>query len=391
MQSITLTESIEWVGAIDWDRRIFDELVPTPDGTSYNAYLVRGTEKTALIDTVDPKLAEVLLRRLEGLERLDYVVANHAEQDHSGALPEILQRYPMAQVIATPKCKQMLVEHLGIAAGRVVGVEDGTMLPLGGLSLNFVHFPWVHWPETMLTYVPERGVLFSCDLFGAHLAQSPITVVDPGRTVNAAKLYFGSIMMPYRAIIAQRFAKVEALAPKMIAPSHGPAFPEPALILNGYREWLSPKPKNLVALPYISMHHSTESMVFALVDGLARRGVEVVPVNMTTLALDKLALALVDAATLAFGSPIFLSGPHPNVAYAAMIANALKPRAKFAAVLGSFGWGGKLAEPLLEMVSGLKLEALGNVLAKGLPTPSDRAAIDALAETITAKHQALLG
>ena len=209
MKPRKIKEGIYWVGAVDWDRRLFDDLIPLPDGTSYNAYLIKGSEKTALIDTVDPTTSHVLLDRLDQLnvERIDYVIANHAEKDHSGTLPQVLERYPAAQVVCTPKCKGMLVDMLLAPEDRILAVDDGATLSLGDRTLEFIHAPWVHWPETMLTYLREDKILFPCDFFGSHLATTDLYVTDEGRVYEAAKRYYAEIMMPFRKIIQKNLKK----------------------------------------------------------------------------------------------------------------------------------------------------------------------------------------
>ena len=172
MKPRRICDGVQWIGAVDWNRRLFDSLIPLPDGTSYNAYLVRGSDKTALLDTVDPAMKDVLMRRLANIDRIDYLVAHHAEQDHSGTMPAVLDKYPQAMVVCTPKAAPMLVDHLGIAPARIKTVEDGEILSLGSKTLRFVHTPWVHWPETMVTHLPEDRILFSCDFFGSHIATS---------------------------------------------------------------------------------------------------------------------------------------------------------------------------------------------------------------------------
>ena len=151
MKPRKLKANIYWVGAVDWDRRLFDELIPLPDGTSYNAYLVKGSEKTALIDTVDPPMKNVLIDNLGQLDvkNIDFVIANHAEQDHSGKLPQILKRYPDAMVVATPKCKSLLMDLLLIPESKIITVEDRETLSLGDKTLEFIHAPWVHWHACM--------------------------------------------------------------------------------------------------------------------------------------------------------------------------------------------------------------------------------------------------
>ena len=168
MYRAKLRESVYKIGAIDWDRRLFDSLIPLPDGTSYNCYLIEGSEKVALLDTVDPAMLHVLKRQLDDVPQIDYVIAHHAEQDHSGSIGFVLEKYKNARAMVSPKCKDMLIDHLHIPADRVLVVNDGDTLPLGNKTLKFLHTPWVHWPETMVSYLVEDRILFSCDFFGSH-------------------------------------------------------------------------------------------------------------------------------------------------------------------------------------------------------------------------------
>lgn len=385
-----LKPNIYSVGAVDWDRRLFDELIPLPDGTSYNAYLVKGSEKTALIDTVDLTMAEVLIKNLEQLETedIDYVIANHAEQDHSGSLPRILDLYPNTTVVATPKCKAMLEDLLLIREDKFITVDDGTALSLGDKTLVFIHAPWVHWPETMLTYLREDKILFTCDFLASHLATSDLYVTDEALVYEAAKRYYAEIMMPFRAIIRRNLERIKDLEIEIIAPSHGPVYNNPKFILDAYREWISDEVKNEVVIPYISMHGSTKKMVDYFVGALIERGITVRQFNLAKTDIGKLAMALVDAATLVIGSPAVLTGPHPNVVYAVYLVNALRPKLKFVSIIGSYGWGSRVVEQLVGMIPNLKAEILDPVLIKGAPKDSDLRALDRLADAIVNKHRA---
>ena len=389
MKPRKLKANVYWVGAVDWDRRLFDELIPLPDGTSYNAYLIKGSEKTALIDTVDPPMTEKLLENLVRLNvrNIDYVVANHAEQDHSGALPKVLEHYPNATVVATLKCKNLLTELLLIPENRIKTVEDGETLSLGDKTLEFIHAPWVHWPETMLTYLREEKILFPCDLFGSHLATSDLYVTDEATVYEAAKRYYAEIMMPFRTVIQRNLEKIKDLQIDVIAPSHGPVYDKPEFILNAYSDWVSAPPKNIVVLPYISMHGSTQKMVDYFVAALVERGVGVKQFNLARTDIGKLAMALVDAATIVVGSPTVLTGPHPNVVYAVYLANALRPKAKFASIIGSYGWGGRMVEQIKGMLTNLKVELLEPVIVKGYPKAEDFEALDRLADEIFRRHR----
>jgi len=379
------------VGAIDFDVRLFDRLIPLPDGTSYNSYLVKGSEKTALLDTVDPTETEVLIDNLakSGVSKIDYIVAHHAEQDHSGSLPDILMHYPDAKVVTNPKCKGMLMDLLGIENDRFITVEDGQTLSLGDKTLQFIYLPWVHWPETMGTYLKEDKILFPCDFFGAHLATSSLFVDDEAVVYESAKRYYAEIMMPFRRQINTNLAKLESIEIEIIAPSHGPVHNRPEFIVNAYKDWASDTVKNEVVVPYVSMHGSTAKMISYFVDALIERGITVRQFELSTVDIGKLAMALVDTATIVIGSPTVLIGPHPCAAYAAFLANALRPKTKFASIIGSFGWGGKMVEQLTSMLPNLKAEILEPVIAKGFPKDADFMALDKLADEILGKHKEL--
>lgn len=392
MKPRKIRTNVYWVGAVDWDRRLFDELIPLPDGTSYNAYLVKGEEKTALIDTVDPTMASMLIDNLDQLnvKNIDYIIANHAEQDHSGALPQVLKLYPNAMVVATPKCRNLLTDLLLIPESKIVTVEDRKTLSLGNKTLEFIHSPWVHWPETMLTYLREDRMLFTCDLFGAHLATSDLYATDEAVVYEAAKRYYAEIMMPFRVVIQRNLEKIGDLQIDVVAPSHGPLYNKPRFILEAYREWVYGAPKNLVVLPYISMHGSTKKMIEYFVAALVERGITVKQFNLAKTDIGKLAVALVDAATVVIGSPTVLVGPHPNVVYAVYLANALRPKLKFASIIGSYGWGGRTVDRIKEMLSNLKVELLEPVVIKGFPKDEDFRALERLADKILNKHTPLI-
>jgi len=388
MNAREIRPNVHLLGAIDWDRRLFDSLIPLPQGTSYNAFLVQGSEKTVLLDTVDPARWETLRGQLKGVPRIDYVVHHHGEQDHSGSLPAVLALYPDAKVVTNARCKAELIDHLHVAEERFQVVEDGETLSLGDKTLRFIFTPWVHWPETFCSYLEEEKILFSCDFFGSHLATTDIYA---GHAVahGPAKRYYAEIMMPFAAQVAKDVEKVTQARIEIIAPSHGPLYDKPELIIERYRAWATDEPKNIVSLPFVTMHESTRMMVDHLTGALAARGVAVERFDLTTVDLGELAMSLVDAATIVIGTPTVLTGPHPLAAYAAFLANALKPKAKWATVIGSYGWAGKTVEKLAEMLPNLKVELLDPVLCKGMPRDDDYAALDVLAGAIAAKHAGL--
>jgi flavorubredoxin len=389
MKPREIVPGVAYVGAPDFDRRLFDALIPLPDGTSYNAYLVRGRDQTVLIDTVEPQKLDVLRSYLEHVPRIDYVVSNHTEQDHSGSLPWILERYPMARLLSSEPAKPLLVDHLGLDAAKIRTVADGDRLDLGGKTLRFIYTPWVHWPETMSTYLEEDKVLFSCDWFGAHLAQTGLFADCSDCILAEAKRYYAEIMMPFRKIVQKNLDKIRDLEIRFIAPSHGPIHGDPATIIQAYRDWTDDLPHNNVVVPWVTMHGSTAIMVERLTARLVERGVSVFPFNMASADIGQLAMALVDAATIVVATPTVHVGPHPMVFNAVVLANALRPKVRFASVIGSYGWAGKMPEIVKSAMPNLKVEMLPSVIAKGLPKPADLEAVDALAAVIEAKHREL--
>jgi len=379
------------VGAIDWDRRLFDSLIPLPLGTSYNAYLIKGADKVALIDTVEPNLAKDLFANLDelGVTKIDYVVCHHAEQDHSGSIPAVLARYPGAKVVTNQKCMELLATHLRIPMDSCQLVPDGGSLDLGGRTLQFTYTPWVHWPETMVSFLREDKILFTCDFFGSHLATGSLYADDEHHVYLSAKRYYAEIMMPFRHKYPGYLQKIEAMGPALIAPSHGPVYRRPEFIIDAYKDWISDKVKNEVLVAYVSMHGSTKMMVDRLVDRLIARGINVKQFDLATVDLGELAMALVDAATLVMATPTVLNGPHPAAVYAAYLTGAIKPKLRHAVIIGSQAWGGKTVDTLKGLLAGLKLEMFDPLMSKGLPTPEDLSAVDRLADTIQIRHSAL--
>lgn len=386
-----IVDGVYNVGAIDWERTLFDEIVDLPQGTSYNAYIIMGDEKIALIDTVELEKVDQLLSNLEelGIERIDYIVSNHAEQDHSGSIPILLEKYPMAKVVTNAKCKEFEKDLLHIDDDKFIVIKEGETLDLGGKTLRFVMTPWVHWPETMATFLIEDKIAFTCDFFGSHAATTHTFAEQYDRIYHEAKRYYAEIMMPFRQIIVRNIKKIEELAPAIIAPSHGPVYSNPEFIINAYKEWISEETKNEVLIAYVSMHGSTKKMVDYLVDSLARRNVQVKVRDLIHSNLGEIAIDLVDVTTIIIATPTMLAGPHPSAVYLAYIVNALKPKAKVIGIMGSYGWGGRTVDILKANLGAMKVEILEPLLVKGLPKKEDYERIEEFAEMIAEKHRKL--
>ncbi len=394
MKNIKIKNNIYYVGANDKERRIFDQLIPLPDGTTYNAYIIKGSNKIALIDSVDPSKKEVLLGNLKhlNLSKIDYVISHHGEQDHSGSIPDILKIYPMAKVLTNQKCKSELMDLLLIKEDNFATIEDGQEVSLGDKTLKFVFTPWVHWPETFITLLIEDKILFTCDFFGSHFAfeaDKGLFVNDQELIFEPAKRYYAEIMSPFRSIIRKNLEKAQNLEFEIIAPSHGPlykGYDYTQFIMNCYKEWSSDDVKNEVLLVYISMHGSTNKIVAHFISELKKRGIEVKAFDLSNADIGNIAMELIDAATVVIGTPTVLTGPHPNAVFAAYLVKALRPKTKFLSVIGSYGWGGKTVDFLADLLSGTGAEILEPVLIKGYPKDNDLELIKKLADNILQKH-----
>ncbi len=388
MSRIAIKEDIFWVGAKDPDRKVFDGLLPLSQGTTYNSYLVQGSEKTALIDTVEPEFLEVLLENLKGIKKIDYIVSHHAEQDHSGSIPAMLKKFPEAKLLCLPKNKEMLQDLMTIPDDRIQVVADGGEVSLGNKTIRFMFCPWVHWPETAITYIPEDKVLFPCDFLGSHHSFTNIFSGDNPVVYKGAKEYYVQIMMLYAKMTAKHLDRIKALDIEYICPSHGSVYDKPQIILDLYEKWMRGVPDNLALIAYVSTHGSTKIMAEHLRAALEKRGVKVALKDLVTVPLNELAGFLTDAATIVLGSSVIMAALHPVAVNTAFLLDRLKPKAKFAAVIGSYGWSPNPLKNAAELLPSWKVEVVGAVIAKGHPKAEDFVELDALADTIAAKHRA---
>ena len=386
-----IKNNIYYCGLNDCDRRIFDELIPLEHGTSYNSYLVKGSEKTAIIDTMyPPKTTEYIKRLVENqIGKVDYIVANHGEQDHSGSIPALLEKYPNAVVLTNPKCAENIKSMLHIPEEKIRVVADGEEISLGDKTLKFIFAPGVHWPDTMFTYIKEDNVICTCDFLGAHYTFSDVFAVESNELYKSAKRYYAEIMMPFRMMCKRYTKMIQDMKVDMILPSHGPVHKNPDYILDAYADWTSDEPKNLVVMPYVSMYNSTKEMIDYLAGKLEEKGIKTFKFDIVDDDLGDLAMELVDAATIAMGTSMVLAGPHPMAVNVAYLAAVLRPKAKFATLLGSYGWGGKLFDVIADLLAPLKLDLVEPLQIKGKPTEDDFKKLDVMAESIYEKHKSI--
>ncbi len=386
-----IKNNVFYCGLNDEDRVIFDELIPLEHGTSYNSYLVVGSEKTAIIDTMYPPKSDEYLKNLDenGITKVDYLIANHGEQDHSGTLPKLIEKYPDAKVVTNPTCKTNLIEMLFIPEDRIMTIKNEEELSLGDKTLKFIFAPNVHWPDTMFTLIKEDNLLCTCDFLGAHYTFDDVFAVPSEELEKSAKRYYAEIMMPFRVMCKKYTKMIKDMNVDMILPSHGPVHKNPDYILDLYTDWTSDLGKNLVLLPYVSMYGSTEDMIDYLKSELAKHGIESIKHDIITDDLGDLAMALVDGTTIVLGTSMVVAGPHPASVNIAYIASILKPKAKFASFVGSYGWGGNLFGILGDILAKLRLDVIEPVMVKGKPTTDDFKKLDDMVQSIVEKHKSL--
>jgi flavorubredoxin len=364
---------VYWVGVRDWERRLFDALIPMPAGTTYNSYLVNGRDKVALIDTVNPGFEGELKGKLEQLgswSKIDYLIMNHAEPDHAGNIKFVLEHNPRAKLVLTAKGAKLAKALFHVSEDRMKLVQDGETLELGGRTLRFIEAPFLHWPETMFTYLEEEKVLFPCDFFGSHHAGGAFADEVPDLLVYAKK-YFGEIMMPYAKNGRNGLAKLEGLDIRMIAPSHGPIHKDPEPIIDAYLHWTSGETVPKVTICYVTMWQATKALVDEFAQTLMQEGVETSVYDLAVSDLASIAGDLVDSRGIVLAGPTVLNGLHPLALHAANVVKAIKPPAKYAVLLSSYGWGGGAVKQALEVLAPLKLDALGAIDVNGFPTKDD--------------------
>ncbi|NQT94164.1 MAG: FprA family A-type flavoprotein [Lentisphaerae bacterium] len=338
----TLVEGIDWVGYVDWTVRDFHGY-RTERGSTYNAYLVRD-EKTALVDTVKANYAENLVANITALtepRKIDFVVCNHAEPDHSGSLPVIMRLCPNAELVCDARCREALSLHYDTSEWNFRVIADGDTLSLGKRTLTFLETPMVHWPESMFTYVAEEKLLFSMDAFGQHYASAHrFDDMSPLETVlEEAKTYYANIVMLYGKPIGRVLDRADALDVEIIAPSHGVIWRKNiATILAAYRRWVEQRPAAKVIVLFDTMWRSTEIMARAILEGAAEDGVSVLLMHARENHKTEIVTEALDAAAFAVGSPTLNTTLMPDMAGVLTYMKGLKPVGKCGFAFGSYGW-----------------------------------------------------
>jgi flavorubredoxin len=341
--AVRVSDGIYWVGYVDWNVRDFHGY-HTARGVTYNAYLVCD-EKTALVDTIKDPSGEDLLRKIASVtdpSKIDYVVSNHAEPDHAGALGRVMELLPNATCVCNEKGVAGLARHFDTSRWKFHVVSTGDTLSLGRRTLEFIDTPMVHWPESMFTYVREEKLLFSMDAFGQHYATSQRfdDEVQLSAALDEAKAYYANIVMPFGKPVAAALAKAAKLDIHMIAPAHGVIWrSHVGKILQAYENWSVCRPKPKVLVIYDTMWDSTGRMARAIHEGASIEGVEAVLLHVRLSTLTRIAAEVLDAATVAFGSSTLNRGMLPMAGAVLMYWRGLRPTGKAGFAFGSYGWG----------------------------------------------------
>ncbi len=391
MNKVTLAEGINWVGVVDWNLRDFHGYV-TRRGTSYNAYLIQD-EKTVLVDTVKHTFSNELLRNICEIvdpAKIDYIIVNHVEMDHSSSLPVIAKYAKNAKIIASQRGKDAIIEHYG-ADFRIETVKTGDELKLGKRTLRFVEAPMLHWPDSMFTYVVEDKILMPNDAFGQHLATSQRfdDEVDEHVLMEEAKTYYANILMPFAPLITRKIQEVVQMGIPiaMIAPSHGIIWrSNPSKIIKAYLDWSAGVSKNKVVIVYDTMWGSTDKMARAVAEGATSEGVDVKVLKLRASDLSEVMTEILDAKAVIVGSPTLNNGMFPTLGSFLTYAVGLKPKGKLWGFFGSYGWGGGAVRGMTEMAqkAGFQVHE-SSVEVKYVPEQEDLKKCFELGQQIAAK------
>ena len=377
MNKVTVAEDIFWVGVVDWNIRDFHGYI-TSRGTTYNAYLILD-QKTALVDTVKHNFAKELLRNVEDLadlDKIDYIIVNHVEMDHSSGLPMVMEKANNATIIASEKGKETIICHYGNNF-NIQTVKTGDTLKLGDRTLTFVEAPMLHWPDSMMTYVTPDKILMPNDAFGQHLASSQRfdDEIDEHVLMEEAKKYYANILTPLGPLITRKIQEVVAMcvAPTIIAPSHGIVWrSNPSRIVNAYLQWSEGKSRRKVAIVYDTMWGSTDKMAHAIAEGATSQGAEVKILKLRATDLTEIVTQIHDSKAVIVGSPTLNNQMFPTLGSFLTYISGLKPKGKVWSFFGSYGWGGGAVRGMTEMArkAGFEIHEPG-IEVKYIPSSDD--------------------
>jgi anaerobic nitric oxide reductase flavorubredoxin len=377
MNKVIVAEDIFWVGVVDWNIRDFHGYI-TSRGTTYNAYLILD-QKTALVDTVKHTFGKELLTNILDLtspDKIDYIIVNHVEMDHSSALPMIAEKAKNATIIASQKGKEGITCHYGDNFS-IQTVKTGDELELGDRTLKFVEAPMLHWPDSMFTYVVPDRILMPNDAFGQHLASSQRfdDEVDEHVLMEEATKYYANILTPFGSLITRKIQEINqmGIAPTVIAPSHGVIWrSNPSRIVNAYLQWSEGKSKKKIAIVYDTMWGSTDMMAHAIAEGAVSQGAEVKLLKLRATDMTEIVTQILDSKAVIVGSPTLNNQMFPTLGSFLTYITGLRPKDKMWSFFGSYGWGGGAVRGMAEMArkAGFEVHEPG-IEVKYIPNAED--------------------
>jgi len=399
MKPVAIKDDIYWVGAVDWQRRDFHGYSISPKGTTYNAFLVKD-EKITLFDTVPGTFAGELLCRVSQVcdpKSIDYIVANHGEMDHSGALPELVERVKPEKVFCSPMAAKSLAAHYDVSKWPLTVIDPKTPLCLGKRHVHFVETRMLHWPDSMVSYIPEDKLLISQDAFGQNIAGARrfADETDEGLLRRQAARYYANIVLPYSPMTLKAIEGIEKMGIEidMIAPDHGVIWrgaPDVSKIISWYKEFALQKPTNKAVIVYDTMWKSTETMAKAVASGLDDAGVDVRLMSLKANHHSDVMEEIWDAGAILVGSPTHNNGVLPLVAGMLTYMKGLKPKNKIGAAFGSYGWSGESVKIIGEALDDMGFETIPGVKCQFVPKRETLAACAELGRTIGAALHAKL-
>lgn len=355
MNKIKIAEGVYWVGAIDWNARsLHGDNYVTHHGTTYNAYLIMD-EKITLVDTVHGQFVDEMMARIKEVvdpDKIDYVVCNHIEPDHSGALPAVMKIIPQAKVICTLRAKDGLLKHY-FSNWNFLTVKTDDEISIGKKTLRFIEASMLHWPDTMFTYIKEDALLLPNDAFGQHFASSQrfADEVEESIVIDEAAKYYANILMPFGQLVIKKIEEIQksGIQIETIAPSHGLIWRKNhEKIISAYLRWAKGEAKKQVLVIYESMWRSTEKMATAIVQGIQDGDIEAVLYKISATDHSDIIKEVLEAKAILIGSPTVNNGVLPNIAPLLDDLKGLRPKDKIAFAFGSYGWGGGAVKTIEE-------------------------------------------
>lgn len=394
---LSVGSGVHWVGVLNSKLRIFDIIMHTERGTTYNGYLVQGSQKTVLVDAVKHGFTQEMFDRIEKivpLDSIDYIVANHLEPDHSGSLPQALKRMPKARLVVSKNAKVFLKELLNQDVDPLT-VGTGDELDLGGKTLQFITAPFLHWPDTMMTYLPENEILFSCDFFGSHFCHPGMFDDQVDDFSHSRKYYFDHIFRPFKEYVQKGLEAISSLAIQVIAPSHGPMLrTRVERYIEQYREWSlvpAPVPEGSLLVFYVSAYGLTGQLAQAVAEGAMTTGVRTALYDLVGTEIPTIMDTVEAADGLAVGS-CTINGDAVKPIWDLLSSMAtLKLKGKWGAAFGSYGWSGEAVPMIEERLKSLKLKlAAPGLRVKFTPRPEDLTAARELGQALGEKIKGAL-